>query len=318
MKILHSATQHTYNIIHDNGMQTSIKLSPSGHFTSEQLDRDNPILCDKNKYTVIISSSHGCQMSCSFCHLTQLGKEFKSVSKDTIVANAMEAIEAVNKLDPSISTRYIKLCYMGEGEAILNMNNTCDSAYEIIYKVLKQGLAVGLDGVDIATSMPNIPSRLMGSIITMNSALYVHGFNLNHYNHSDVNRSIVRLFYSMHHYSQNDRDIIIPNSKSIEKTLELLEDVYIQGVNVVVHYMFIDGVNDTAGDVESLVSFVNSHKVFKNFEFRVLRYNGFSDDKESRHIEEIIEMLEDELKVGKLKVQFSAGEDVSAACGMFI
>jgi adenine C2-methylase RlmN of 23S rRNA A2503 and tRNA A37 len=318
MKILHSATQHTYNIIHDNGMQTSIKLSPSGFFTSEQLDRDNPILCDKNKYTVIISSSHGCQMSCSFCHLTQLGKEFKAVSKDTIVTNVIEAIEAVNELDPSISTRYIKLCYMGEGEAILNMNNTCDSAYEIIYKVLKQGLAVGLDGVDIATSMPNIPSRLMGSIITMNAALTVHGFNLNPYNHSDVNRSIVRLFYSMHHYNQNYRDIIIPNSKSIEKTLELLEDVSAQGVNVVVHYMFITGVNDDSDSVESLISFVNSNKVFEGFEFRVLRYNGFSEDKESPHMSEIIQMLESDLRVGKLKVQFSAGEDVSAACGMFI
>ena len=29
-------------------------------------------------------------------------------------------------------------------------------------------------------------------------------------------------------------------------------------------------------------------------------------------------LLEDDMKVGKFKVQFSAGEDVKVACGMFI
>ena len=319
MKVLHSVSQNTYNIIHDNGVQTSIKVNPSGCFDSTHIERDAPILSDKNKYTVIISSSLGCQMSCSFCHLTKLGKKFNPLSSGSIIDNVLEAIGEVYKRDTSIASRYIKLCYMGEGEALLNMSNTIISANAIIDSVMELGYAKGLDGIDIATSMPNVPSKMLEDVVRMNDELTLSKVPLNPHNHSKVGRSVVRLFYSLHHYDQTKRDIIIPNSKSIDKTLALLSIVSGKGVNVVVHYMFMKGVNDDVNSVYSLVDFVNTHKSFLKFEFRVLRYNGFDEgDKESNCMQQIISTLEDELRVGKFKVQFSAGEDVKAACGMFI
>lgn len=320
MKIIKSS-ENAYNILHDNGMQTSVKLTPSGHFTSEKLDRSSPTLCDKNKYTVIISSSHGCQMACTFCHLTQLHKPFKAVDASVIVNNVIEAIEAVYAEDKSIATKYIKLCYMGEGEALLNMENTASSAKKIISEVMSRGLAFGLDGIDISTAMPNIPARVLHSVVHLNGDEAFSNIGLNPANHGEPDRSIVRLFYSLHHYNQIARDSLIPYSKDIKPTLFLLDGLRECGINIVVHYMFIYGVNDYGGNVYGLAEFVNSNPAFQNFEFRVLRYNKFegsAGDSESHDLQNIVAYLEERLDVKKFKVQFSAGEDVKAACGMFI
>jgi adenine C2-methylase RlmN of 23S rRNA A2503 and tRNA A37 len=319
MRTIYHEKSNTYNFIHNNGVQTSIKLSPSGEFNSSQLDRDNPVMRDKGKYTVIISSSLGCQMACSFCHLTKLGKTFSPLKCSGIVENVLEAIGEVYRQDPTIASRYIKLCYMGEGEALLNMSNTNLSAKAIISQVMELGHAAGLDGIDIATSMPNVPSKMLDSVINLNTEVSSLNLKLNPHNHSEAGRSVVRLFYSLHHYDQIKRDIIIPNSKSISKTLVLLDGVSRIGVNVVVHYMFMKGVNDDIESVHNLVNFVNTNSSFSNFEFRVLRYNSYNgEDKESNCMKEIINLLDSELKVGKLKVQFSAGEEIKAACGMFL
>lgn len=317
--IQYSMIDGSYNFTHHNGTQTSIKTAPSGHFDEGQMERSDPIQTDKNKYTVIISSSSGCQMSCSFCHLTQNKKPFHNISEEEITENVIDAIEFVaNREGAKFTDRYIKLCYMGEGEPILDMEKTGGSAGNILSLVYEKGLAAGLDGIDISTCMPKIPERYLEQVIKMDQLCKMIGFNLNPVNHNDPDRSIVRLFYSLHHYNQTVRNIIIPNSMRIDGALELLKEVSEQGVNVVYHYMFINGVNDSDNDVQNLISFVNSSPNFKDSEFRVLRYNqGRNGQEESDQITNIVKKLSDELEVKKFKVQFSAGEAINAACGMF-
>lgn len=318
MKTIFHKESNTYNFIHKSGVQTSIKLSPSGHFEDGNLDRKSPLTEDKCKYTVIVSSSLGCQLSCTFCHLTKTGKSFSALSSKEVTSNVLEAISEVYRLDKSIGNKYIKLCYMGEGEALLNMGNTEESALTIIHEVIKAGYAVGLDGVDISTAMPRIPQKLILGVSNLNESLKKERYKLNPSNHNQTGRSAVRLFYSLHHYDQVQRDLIIPNTHSIHKTLSLLNDVHSFGINIVVHYMFMQGVNDSLESVCGLVDFINNHHEFKNFEFRVLRYNSYSDDTESSKLPEIVKILGNELQVGKLKIQYSAGEEIKAACGMFI
>jgi adenine C2-methylase RlmN of 23S rRNA A2503 and tRNA A37 len=163
MKTLYSEKDNSYNFIHDNGMQTSIKVTPSGSFIPSHLTRDNPLTVNKNKYTVIVSSSLGCQMACSFCHLTKNNKPFVEVTTQSIIDNTMEAIEYVNN-EQSLSDRYIKLCFMGEGEPILDMKRTSDITHTVIDEVLSKGMAKGLDGVDISTSMPKVPKAVMKKV----------------------------------------------------------------------------------------------------------------------------------------------------------
>lgn len=318
MEVLYSEKERAYNFIHKNGMQTSVKVSPSGQFTSGNLDRKTPITTDKNKYTVIVSSSLGCQMSCYFCHLTQNKKPFSEVTAETIIDNVIDAINYVN-IREGLETRYIKLCFMGEGEPILDMPKVVAVTNGVLDCVYNNKLAAGLDGVDISTCMPKISTKNLGLIDVLDISLHYGKFSdsLNPYNHKAAGRSIVRLFYSLHHYSQFERNKIIPNTHTINKAMSIMKDCV--SVNKVVHYMFMRGVNDSQRDIEDLVSFINGREDFLDYEFRVLRYNSCGDlDMESDRMTNIISTLEQNLMVKKFKVQYSAGEDIKAACGMFI
>lgn len=165
--------------------------------------------------------------------------------------------------------------------------------------------------------MPKVGEKILNRVIKLNETLQLKNYNLNPYNYSDKNRSIVRLFYSLHHYDQIKRDIIIPNSRDIDTTLSYLDNVCENGVNVVFHYMFMSGVNDSTDDILGLKNFVNSNQIFAKTEFRVLRYNGY-DNTESSNLPDIVQDVKTSIKVRKFKVQFSAGEEIDAACGMFL
>ena len=317
MKVTVDKNNTVFNIIHDNGVQTSVKVSPSGHYTSDQIERDKPLCTNKNKYTVIVSSSKGCQLSCTFCHLTQNNKQYESLIAEDVKNCVIEAVNYVNtKID--LSDKYIKLCYMGEGEAVLQMNKTCQSAKEIVDYVLSNNLAKGLDGIDISTTLPKNIKNLKDKIVELNSWFKEKGVELNQYNHSEPDRSIVRLFYSLHHYDNNNRKHIIPNTLGVQEAIKTLTHIQDSEINIVTHYMFMSGINDSSSDVESLVSFINNEKLLKNSEFRILRLNSTDNIVESERMANIIKYLENNLNVKKFKVQFSAGEDVKAACGMFI
>ena len=316
MQVTHSEKDGSYNFIHDNGMQTSIKVSPSGSFTPEQMDRDNPITTNKNKYTIIISSSLGCQMSCNFCHLTKNEKPFSELSVDDIVESVLESVLHIHEKEV-LCTKYVKLCFMGEGEPILDMDKTSAVATDLLRILVNNELCEGVDGVDIATCMPKVSRSKLLKVDALNDVLDEYDFNLNPYNHTDHDRTVVRLFYSLHHYSQFEREKIVPNTHTIVRSLDLLDGL---DVNVVVHYMFMSEVNDSEKDLKDLVSFVNTTPQFRDYEFRVLRYNSHDNllDMESERMSNIVSYISKNLNVRKFKVQYSAGEDIKAACGMFI
>ena len=319
MNVVVNKDNTVFNIIHKNGVQTSVKVSPSGKFSIDCLDRNNPIQENKNKYTVIVSSSKGCQLSCTFCHLTANNKQFENIKEEDIINNVMEAIRYVgSKVD--LSSKYIKLCYMGEGEALFSLKKTKNTASDIVNKVIEEGLACGLDGIDISTTMPKIPKDLVSSLVSMNEYFKEKHLKLNPYNHNSKDRSIVRLFYSLHHYKQEVRDTLIPKTQNIDKVVGSLDDLNSKGVNVVTHYMFMNNVNDSLEDINRLVEFTNKHySLYKNSELRILRFNSPTDNLiESEKMKNIINHLAKNLEVGKFKVQFSAGEDIKAACGMFL
>jgi len=317
MKKLYSQETQAFKFTHEDGSETSIKLSPSGSFDSSNLDRTKPIVEDKAKYSIIISCSKGCQMACNFCHLTKLKMKFEPLTEKQVFDNIMSSIREVHKSRPDISNKYIKLCWMGMGEAILQPETVRTVSILVLNTVLEEGLAIGVDGVDISTVMPKTTSKWKAVFSNLNESLY--GYNLNPSNMVGE-RTPLRLFYSLHHYSQVERDIIIPNTRSIDSTLNILtcfRDT--TKINVVLHYMFMEGVNDSEEDVVGLVDWFNSNDDYYDTQFRVLRYNSFNTvDAESCKMNLIVKYLEENMKVKQLKIQYSSGEDISSACGQFI
>ena len=105
---------------------------------------------------------------------------------------------------------------------------------------------------------------------------------------------------------------------TLEKAIPLLRCLEGFGVNVIIHHMFLEGINDSEDEVAMLIAFMQEEFLHHNNELRILRYNKHdnSDIRESDMFEQCVCMLQGE--IGKVKVQVSYGKDVQSACGQFI
>lgn len=312
MKIIPSSNGLTTKYIHNDGSETSFKKSFSGKYHSTDLE--NPILTDKQKYSLVISCSKGCQMKCQFCHLTQKESHFQSLSSQQVEDNLKNVISESFKSSPEISNKYIKLCWMGEGEAILKPEMIYTVSINVISWAIQNGYAKGLDGIDIATSMPKVSTKVWTGYISK-LVEETKDFERNPMNTED--RTLIRLFYSLHSANQFVRDQLIPNTKTIDKAIKELKNVSeTYNIDLVFHYMFMNNINDSSLQVNELLDLYKKYDLVNN-EIRILRYNsGTNGITESDNIASILNHLEQ--NINKLKIQHSSGNSIASACGMFI
>lgn len=311
MNIIESKDKLTTKYIHNDGSETSFKKSHSGQFSSENLI--TPVTQDKNKYSLVISCSKGCQMKCSFCHLTQKNSSFKPLTTEQVTQNLKDVIIDQVKKDPSIKNKTIKLCWMGMGEAILKPDMIKDVSLSVIDWALENNYASAVDGIDISTVLPKISKKWQNSIEELISLTSQYPRN----DYNTHNRTLVRLFYSLHSANQDLRDEIIPNTKSIDDAIKHLKDLKSKtNIDLVFHYMFMKGVNDNLDSVKELIKLYKDQQLTES-ELRILRYNQATNGViESTYLKSIVELLEKEIPI--LKVQHSSGESVDSACGMFV
>lgn len=308
MKKIISTDGMVTKYLHDNGTETSFKKQLSGQYDSSL---DYPDFKNKQKYSLVLSCSHGCQLSCSFCHLTQNNKQFKKISAGDVILNIKSVIEDQIKEDPSLKNRYIKLCWMGEGEPLLNYEMIRYVTEEILYWVLENQYAEGLDGVDISTSMPKVKKEIINDLNDFNKYLYIFNKNPN-----NKEKTPLRLFYSLHSVNDEIRSEMMPKTIKINDAvlnMKHVSDAF--GIDTIFHYTWINGKNDSNEDVDKLIQFWIDNNLTKS-QLRILRYNGgLNRDEESMNLNKIILKLKK--AIPNLKVQHSAGKDVKSSCGMF-
>ncbi len=297
--------------LHDDGSETCIKTTPSTTFATNASGEITETSTDKNKYSIIISSSVGCKVGCKFCYLTTKKCEYHKLGIMDVVNNVMMALDHKAQFDPSIKDKYAKLCFMGMGEALFDITSTTNIALAVINLIIHNGYAAGFDGIDIGTVGPSnidkdeLVERLdflnnFGDLLTKNPA--------------NKDRSFVRLFYSLHMINPYVRKRYIPRAEMASKFLGTLYKIHRENIDVIVHQMFLDGIEDN--DVDAYIDIYNLY--FKRFELRVLRFNECpnTEFKESKKFVDIINKLSD--NIDRLKLQVSPGDEISAACGQFI
>ncbi len=312
MEFLKSEDKLTTKYIHSDKSETSIKLENSGKFdTKLNLEK-----VDNNKFSMVISCSKGCIMSCVFCHLTVKNANHSKIPYENLLTNMKEALSAQVISNPEIKDKYIKLCFMGEGEPLKASSNIREATIAFLEWVFQKGYAKGLDGVDIATVLPNIgeQNRAWKDL----RALQYHlprKFNINPVR---SNKSVLRLFYSLHSANQVTRNKLIPNAMPITAALPKLkaftEDA---GIDLIIHYMFMAGVNDSVEDVAEVEELLTEYDL-QNKELRILRFNTTEDLQitESPILTQVLGEVQE--WSDNLKVQYSSGADVQSACGMFV
>ena len=324
MQIFRTDDNKVSKFIHLDGSETCIKTVYSVDYKPDGNGEVDVKVTDRNKYSVFVSASKGCPMACSFCYLTIDDVPFGKLRYDEVINNVKAAIlnEAENN---DLSSRYIKLCWMGMGEALLTPDLVTAGTIEILEWVHNKGLAKGLDGVDISTVLPKMKDTWVDHLPELNRALMVYDLNPNNKNVVNrergslveySNRSRFRLFYSLHSAIQETRDVIMPNCMDIEEAIPSLWKLQDAGVDVIIHHMFLEGTNDTEEELDALVEYMTDN--FPHNELRILRYNKHdaSDVRESDVFEKCVCYIQG--KIEKIKVQVSYGKDVKSACGQFI
>lgn len=301
--------KYTTKYIFFNGSEISFKREKSAEYKD---DLDYPDHTDKRKYSLVLSCSVGCNIGCQFCHLTQNGKGTKVLPYEEILSNIKEVISDQCNLYPELKQKAIKLCWMGEGEPLLQSHILRDVTGDLLTWVFDKGYAQYLDGVDIATSYPKVSKKRWQSDL---QKIYkeVEDFKRNPY---QDNRSPIRLFYSLHDSTQNGRDILIPVSQTINKALpEIKEFCDSMHIDMIVHYMFIEGINDSGQQLLHLVDLWRKYKLHSH-QLRILRYNeGVNGWIESQDLQTCLYWLR--RNIPNLKVQYSSGKEVKSSCGMF-
>ena len=327
MKVFISEDKQVTKYVHQDGSETCIKTVPSLDVNTVGEAGVTYDVVDRNKYSVFISDSCGCPLNCSFCYLTIDEMPYGKIKTDDLEDNIAEAIEHRYQMEPSIGERYMKICWMGMGEAILKPHRMADVTISILDSFLAAGMAQGLDGVDISTVLPKINDQWIDEFIALNQILSSGAYPLNPRNRKAENvapgstfvtyknRSVFRLFYSLHSAVQETRDFIIPNTMDLMNATPRLQLLADNGVDVIFHHMFLEGINDSEQELDELVGFM---KRFPGSELRILRYNKHEDSsiRESDAFEQCMCYLSG--KVAKIKVQVSQGGDVKSACGQFV
>lgn len=326
MKTHISTDRQVTKYVHDDNSETCIKTVPSLDTKTISNGTVELEVVDRNKYSVFVSDSSGCPFNCSFCYLTIDQMPYKKLGRFEMLDNVWDGIKHRIEMEPAIANRYIKICWMGMGEPILRSNRIYTATWMLLDRVFKEGYAKGLDGVDLSTILPKLKGdEWLDDLQRLNAILAKYPLNPNNKQADNVangsslvrytNRSRFRLFYSLHSAIQETRDRIIPNAMPIVEATDRLEDLSGRGIDVIIHHMFLEGINDSEEEVEAVINFMEN---FPQSELRILRYNRHegSTIRESNAFKQCMCLLKG--RVPKIKVQISQGTEVKSACGQFL
>lgn len=310
--------------IHDDCSETAVKIVKSCSNFKEG-DRIRVSWVDRNKYSVFISSSLGCYMRCPFCHLTIKDSAYRKLQAGQVAANVREALLHEVQRRPQMRERYVKLCWMGMGDALNQPAMVHDVTLELVEWAMREGLAKGLDGVDLSTVLPPVRDDWMRELPRLNEALAAYPTNPQNFRVEQAEvatrseyagRTPFRMFWSVHSAVQATRERMVPGGMSLKEAIPRLEAFAQSGPNLLLHQLFVEGLNDTAQEVDALIALLGKH--FSDKELRVLRYN-FCDRSPYREwsaVDEAVSRIAQRHE--RLKVQVSAGKEVAAACGQFL
>ena len=302
--------------VHDDGSETTIKtVSSCDNILNKATGNIEIVDVDRQKFSCFVSCSVGCPIGCKFCYLTVKKFPYHKLSSFEIIENVKEALadrlcfKVLNiQHDTGINDKYMKLSWMGMGDALLlDPMVVYGVTKEILDYVTGLCLVEGIDGVDIGTVLPNGPKGWPFNLGMMNMMLREE-YKINPLNKG---RSPVRLFYSLHHGD------LIPIRKSIYADFETLRKInHDFGVDVIIHHMFLEGINDNKKSLDDIKKLFNQYEFYP--ELRILRYNECpnSSHKETKRFDELVKHASDIFP--KIKYQISAGSEIKAACGQFI
>jgi 23S rRNA (adenine2503-C2)-methyltransferase len=240
-----------------------------------------------NRLTLCISSQVGCAIGCTFCHTGTQGLT-RHLKTHEIIGQYM-AISKWLKMNVNNEDKLTNIVYMGQGEPLHNYDNVKDSA-ELFIEV--KGLGLGQRRITLSTS------GLVPAIKKL------------------IDFPPVNLAISLHSARNEQRTELMPINKvyDLERLFEAIRSIPLKAHRRITYeYLLIDGLNDTAEDIEAL----NNLLIQKESKINLIPFNEYPESHYKRPSKNRIMWFMDQLiKKGFVcTVRATKGDDILAACG---
>jgi 23S rRNA (adenine2503-C2)-methyltransferase len=234
--------------------------------------------------TVCVSSQSGCPLGCVFCATGQSGYK-RNLTRYEI---ADQAVFFARRLHSS-SEKISNIVFMGMGEPFMNYEEVMGAV-----RILNDPKTFGLGARNISISTVGMPDRIKK------------------FAEEDLQ---VNLAFSLHAPNDELRSSLVPFNKkhNIEKVIKAL-DSYVQKTKrrVMVEYILLGDVNDSANDAKQLAALLSGKKLYM---LNLIPYNSTGKFKKSpaERIKKFIEILEGAHISVTLRHEFGSG--IWGACG---
>ncbi|UTC29762.1 methyltransferase [Bajunvirus bajun] len=263
----------------------------------------------KDEYFIVYLSSHaGCDKACRMCHLTQMGQtDMTPATLEDYLSQARRVMMHYAELehDGRPPADYVNFNFMARGEPFANP--IVLSAFPVLDNDLRQIAAdagIGRAQLNLSTIMPlEIAGRDLKEII-------------------GPNRRGVNVYYSLYSMDKDFRKRWLPKAMDPMIALTMLAEWQMsgEGGEVVLHWPFIAGANDSEEDVEKIIRAVRM--VGLKTRFNLVRYNPFSAaqgvESDGIIMRRNLRLLGDAFGDPRTQIVPRVGGDVKASCGMFV
>ncbi len=295
IKILKSQEDHSVNFVHPNGQES--------RFVQRTLDY----------FIAYLSSHNGCNRACRFCHLTQTGQTAMVQASREDFRNQLQPVlnhykQLVAQGQPA--AKRININWMARGEPLSSVFLNGLEWFTTISMLRQQLDANGLEKLpanfNVSTIMPldlylwSLPTPSVEDL---------------------VDPGTTRIYYSLYSLNPSFRKRWLPKAMNPVHALQKLTKWSNETLGqVILHWAFIKGENDSEKDVQEIVDLVG--KLGLKTRFNVVRYNPFSPDQgEESDMETILARFEQLKSVAQIpgsKIVSRVGPDIKASCGMFV
>jgi 23S rRNA (adenine2503-C2)-methyltransferase len=241
------------------------------------------------RVSLCISSQVGCAAVCGFCATGQMG-----IARNLTAAEVLDQVVLAGELMHGEGRRVRNVVFMGMGEPFHNE----EAVYEAVAALLAPEL------------FHHTPGRILISTVGIPDAMVRCARRF-----PDVNLAL-----SLHSVRQDVRERLIPLAAkySLDELRAAVAKVKdIQRNSVMIEYLMLSGVNDSADDARELVAWLTGLDVHVN----LIPYNPIESAPHLRTTERPErDAFADILRAAGLTttIRYSLGADIAAACGQLV
>lgn len=253
-------------------------------------------------FIVYLSSQTGCKQACRMCWLTTTGQtDLKDTTVEQYLEQAREVLDYYASV--GIPAERVHFNFMARGEPFAN-------------KIFVENADEILRGLAVLAKQHGLAYKFLISTI------FPKEFDT--YELTEVFKDQTlrpEIYYSLYSTDRDFRRKWLPKAIEPGIALALLTRWNkTTGKIPKIHYAFIDGQNDSLGDVKRCVDLIKEYELPVNW--NIVRYNPpighYSKEPVYGHIDYLARYIRAKLPDAKVKVIPRVGTDVQASCGTFL